>query len=127
MKMYSNTLTEADVAVAFQEARALDGQDVFVTDVRSFRARKTSFGIEFYAEAMNGKQATGHRPHGSYPLAGQPRAASWTAYGYVIARLYQKDPDAMIGRYGNAQDFADQVTSYTPRGENTGFLALLKA
>lgn len=130
MKVYSEILTEWSVRDAFMSARLTDGQDIHLDGIRSFRPRKGGFGTEFWAQSLNGKVASGHRPIGSYPLSLEngsdvARAASWSAYGYVIARLYLVDPDAKIGIYDNAQDFAEKVRSYTPRGQHTGFLDLL--
>lgn len=35
-------------------------------------------------------------------------AASWTAYGYLIARLFLVDPAAIIGSYKGVADFVKQ-------------------
>lgn len=132
MKVYSDKINGGQVQEAFLCARQLDGQDIWLDGMRSFNPRKTVFrsGTEFWARSLNGKVASGHRPVGSYPLSlengsGVARAASWSAYGYVIARLYLVDPDAKIGKYGNAQDFMDQVRAHVPRGQHTRFLELL--
>jgi hypothetical protein len=54
-----------------------------------------------------------------------PRAASWTAYGYVISCLFAHDPDARIGPYRGRADFIAKVTTYAwLRGESSAFLAL---
>lgn len=124
MKLYSDKIGYAEVRAAFQKARTIDRQDIYEVDVRNFRPRREHNGVEFYAESLNGKRATGHRAIGSYPLCDVPRAASWTAYGYVIARLYALDPDARIGQYHDRADFISSVTRYVPRGESSAFLAL---
>jgi hypothetical protein len=36
------------------------------------------------------------------------RAASWTAWGYFIARLFQLDPEARVGQYNGLNDFRYQ-------------------
>jgi hypothetical protein len=131
--MYSDKLTEHDVRTAFYDARQVDGQDIWPVDIRTFRPRSYGRrnGIEFYAESLHGKMATGHRPIGSYPLSLElgsdvPRAASWSAYGYVIARLFAMDPDARIGGYDGVAGFAKAVRSYVPRGQHTRFLELVE-
>ena len=68
---------------------------------------------------------TGARAIGSYPLGGVNRAASWTDWGWVIACLYNIDPDARISYYQNKADFVARVRQYQPRGESLAFLAAL--
>jgi len=125
MKLYSNQLGPCAVHAAFRDARGIDQQDIHVVDMRTFSPRGAERnGVEFYAGSSNGRRATGHRAIGSYPLCDVPRAASWTAYGYVIARLYAWDPDARIGPYSSRANFIARVTGYVPRGESSAFLAL---
>jgi len=116
MKLYSNKITEGGLDSAFHQARSVNGADIYPVDVRTFRPRRDGFtsGIQFYAESYSGNRATGHREIGSYPLDDVPRAASWDAYGYVIARLFLVDPDAVIGQYSGVEDFKRQVRQYAP-------------
>lgn len=105
MKLYSDILTDVDVFEAFNNARNLHNQVIWSVDVRSFKPRSQyANGVEFFAEG-NSPHATGHRVIGSYPLGSVSRAATWSAYGYVIAALYQKDESAKIGFYKSKQDF----------------------
>jgi len=128
MKLYSDKLGPADVYTAFSDARRIDQQDIYVVDVRLFRPRGPELnGVEFYAESNCGTRATGHRAIGSYPLSDVPRAASWTAYGYVIARLFALDPSARVGFYKSRADFIATVTRRVPRGESNAFLSLASA
>ena len=53
------------------------------------------------------------------------RSASWTDWGWVIACLYNIDPDARISYYQNKADFVARVRQYQPRGESLAFLAAL--
>jgi len=125
MKLYSNQLGPCAVHAAFRDARGIDQQDIGLTDMRAFSPRGPERnGVEFYAESSNGRRAAAHRAIGSCSLGDAHRAASWTAYGYVIARLYAWDPDARIGKYRNRADFIAQVTYRVPRGESDAFLAL---
>lgn len=125
MKLYSDKIGCTEVYGAFSAARLKDDQDISVVDMRSFRPRGPEHnGVEFYAESCNGARATGHHPIGSFRGCDLPRAASWTAYGYVIARLFALDPAARIGQYDGRADFIRQVTARVPRGESSAFLAL---
>ena len=125
MKLYSNKINGGAVEAAFFEARTLDGQDIYAQDLRAFVPRNFQGGVEFYAFSYSGKRASAHRPIGSYDVV---RAASWEAYGFVIARLYQRDPDAVISYYGNQRDFVrqiqDELDRPRPRGDGK-FLELL--
>ena len=143
MKLYSDKLTAADVYAAFSGALA-HGVDIRPDGVRQFRARQVttygldnndrpvrrtfrkSNGVQFYAYSMGGKRATGHRAIGSYPLDGERRAASWDAYGYVIASLFRMDPDAVIGNYAGRDDFIRQVEEAS-RKEPKDFLSLVES
>lgn len=138
LKIYSNTLTMADIRAAFRAARTEDGQDIYLEDPREFEpkgANRGRRGFEIFAHSLYRKQASGHRPIGSYPLSLENgsdvnRAASWTAYGYVIARLFAMDPKARIGQYGGARDFVRQVEAQAAHraryGDHTRFLDLVK-
>jgi len=115
-----------------QAARDVDRQDICLDDIRAFTPRQTGpqgrpwrYGVEFYAESKCGTYATGHRPVGSYPLDSVARAASWTAYGYVIARLFVLDPHAVIGWYDGVGDFITQIKA-SHRKDDKGFLALVE-
>jgi hypothetical protein len=129
MKVYSDIITEPDVQAAFADARRLDGADIHITDLRTFRPRAGwRTGWEFFAGSVSGTRASGHRAIGSYPLDEVPRAASWDAYGYVIARLYQVDPAARIGPYGSRGDFIGRVLDLAAsRRSEAPFLALVGA
>ena len=128
MKLYSNQLGPCAVHAAFRDARGIDQQDIHVVDMRTFSPRGAERnGVEFYAGSSNGRRATGHRAIGSYPLSDVPRAASWTAYGYVIARLFALDPSARVSFYKSRADFIATVTRRVPRGESNAFLSLASA
>lgn len=130
MKIRSDIITMADVRQAFAAARAGHGADIWIDESRTFKPRRYHYGVEVWAESMNGKRATGHHAIGSVS-GGEaqylPRAASWTDYGYVIAALYNLDPDAQIGSYDSEADFVASVRRYVPRGESLDFLKVLRA
>lgn len=140
--MYSDTLTREDVHRAFLDALLIDGQDIHIDSMREFRAQGVTtrnygtgrmisvkhyrkHGVEFFAKSTDGKRASGHHEIASGPADHYPRAASWDAYGYVIARLFAKDPDAIIGNYAGVVDFIEQVEAAN-RKEPKDFLKLVR-
>lgn len=127
MKIYSDKITTADIFTAFRLARTVHGQDIHLDGgVRQFRPRRQAHGYEIFAESMHGKRASAHGPIGSYDRSTLPRAASWNAYGFVIAHLYNVDPDARIGFYAGRADFiAKTATAYGRVADD--FLATLRA
>jgi hypothetical protein len=126
VRLYSDKITEADLCRAFRLARLENGADIWPEDVRTFRPRRAGFrnGLHFYAYSHCGNRPTGHRMIGSYPLDDVARAASWDAYGYVIARLFMIDRQAHIGQYCGVADFRRQVRQ-SRRREPKDFLCLL--
>ena len=126
MKIYSNEITEADVRHAFGTARLTHHADIYIEEIRTWKPRDYACGVEVYAKSTNGTRATGHRPaRSSGPRDGYARAASWTDWGYVIARLYNMDPDARIGFYDSEADFVAKVRQYPRNGSSLAFLAVL--
>lgn len=102
-------------------ARAnLRGQDIHAHEV----VQGKRGAITFYAYSLNGRYATG-RNDGE-------RAATWDAWGYLIAELYNLDPRATIGPYKNATDFIqkcaserDRIARYRPQDAATHTAAFL--
>jgi hypothetical protein len=107
VKVYSNKITEHDVSMAFIDAKYTDGADIYPVDISSFKPRGHEYGVTFYAGSDHGVRLAAHRGD-TYEF---PRAASWDAWGWVIARLYLLDPDARIGNYRDVSDFIDKVTT----------------
>jgi hypothetical protein len=103
------TLKEADVYAAARYARS-KGHDI---DVASIITAPRG-GITFYCSSMYGKRAANGRPG--------ERAASWTAWGWLIADLLKRDPNAIVGQYKGVEDFKRQCREYMPKGENVEFL-----
>lgn len=88
-------LTADDVYFAVKQARAEYGQDIFLDDITVGKHG----AINFYCASQHGKFAVNR--HGK----SEARAASWVAYGYVIAELYRRDPEAHIGFYNSVEHF----------------------
>src|ERR1700745_3459087 len=95
-------ITKDDVYLVVTYARK-KGNDIWIEDI----AVGPKGAITFYCSSLNGKRAT-NRGDGA-------RAASWTAWGYLIADLFKRDPNAVIGQYRGMKDFAAQCRSYKPK------------
>lgn len=124
MKIHSDKLTFHDVLEAGMAARVKHGQDFGIDECGFFHSRKRARGYEVYACSLEGKRASAHG-HGR-------RAASWTAYGYFIAELFNRDSEAIVGMYADVDAFVDWCTEdgmhrAVPRGESNAFLDILEA
>lgn len=118
MKIYSDHLTEGDVRQAFAMARAADRQDIHIEDLRTWKPRHHARGIEVHGGSLHGRRAANR--------GSDLRAASWDAWGYVIARLYAIDPAARIGFYDSRQHFRHTVCTYPGKGSDLAFLDVLE-
>ena len=114
-----NTLTRLDVYQAAKAARD-HGQDIYVYDV----VQGTRGAITFHGYAYAGRYAA-NRSNGQ-------RAATWDAWGYLIAELYNRDTSAVIGPYKDASHFIevcaserDRITQYRPQDVPTHTAAFL--
>lgn len=114
MIIYSNILTQQHVSEAFAQARSQDDQDIWMCDISSRPSRTHAVAITFYAYSHHGTAASAHGPITSGPRDHLPRAASWDAYGYVIAYLFSADPAARIGPYKDREDFIAQCHKAAP-------------
>jgi hypothetical protein len=130
MKIYSNAIVPSSVYDAFRTARSVHQADIYAEDVRWFTPRRAGFarGVELFAHSHNGTRASAHasieEQRGSRDHLN--RAASWDAYGYVIAYLYRLDAGAVIGPYRNREDFVRQVRAEAPRRRSeAAFLSVL--
>jgi hypothetical protein len=90
-----STLTDTDVREAIARAVFVHGQDIHLEEL----VTGTRGGIQFWCYSQNGKFSTGRND--SHGL----KAATWTAYGYVIAELFSRDPNAHIGHYRGRDHF----------------------
>ena len=107
-------LTLSDVQGAARYARHR-GHDIFIAEIE----RSPRGSITFYCESEHGRRASNRS-------GGRGHAASWTAWGWLIADLFTRNPDATgVGFYKDIEDFKVSVKNYTPRGESTRFLSHL--
>lgn len=101
MRLHSDTITVNDLFQAAEKARQ-DGQDIFIADAALVGSRTRAHRIDFHAGAANGRYA---RNSGHYGGDRYNRAASWSAWGYLIAHLFAQDPNAVIGQYKSRDHF----------------------
>lgn len=126
MKIYSNIITESDVRAAFTSAQVRNADIYIDGDIRTWKPRKEQYGTEVFAASRHGRAATGHVPaRESGPRDDYPRAASWDAWGYVIAYLFNADPHARVGFYDNEADFVEKVRKYRHKDSELPFLDVL--
>lgn len=125
MKIYSDEITEVEVRAVFNKARRDHDADIWIEEMRGWNPRTCKYGVEVWAESLGGKRATG-RNQSSYGRDREPRAASWDDWGYVIAELYNIDPDARIGFYDNEASFVTFVRKYPHKGASLAFLGALR-
>lgn len=98
MKLYSDTLTTADLYACLPS-------DVDIASLRTMkRPRKRANGWEVSLEGF-GARHTRRSNSGDYG-AGYTMAATWDDHGVWMAALYDRDPDAIFaGYYDNRDDF----------------------
>lgn len=106
MKLHSNILTEHDVESATERVRGEHKQDIYVAELVTTGSRKRKAGVSFKGYARRGRYATNGLIHG----AEGARAATWSAWGYLITELFIRDPEAIIGTYNGVADFIRQCT-----------------
>lgn len=104
MRIQSQQIIAADdIHLAVSRARYEFNQDIWL-DCDADGCAEITVGargaIEFHCHSTWGKYASGRRdnPNGY-------RAASWTAWGYVIAHLFTVNPEARIGHYRSRDHF----------------------
>lgn len=128
MKVYSDVITDGMIQQAVAAARVIDGADIFIESLRTWKPRAWAWGTEFWAYSVHGTRASTHGPIEQGPRDHLPRAATWSDWGYVIARLYLLDSRARIGHYLDRDDFIAKVRAdhaFSRRRESIAFLELL--
>ena len=91
-------LTPADVQEAVSLARKR-GRDIWIQEI----SQGSRGAITFYCESHWGKYAIGRNDSQGH------KAASWTSFGWVIAELFTRDPDAIIGQYRGRDHFIRSI------------------
>jgi hypothetical protein len=103
VNLRSDIIDTVRLGLCCADARINDGQDIYVSEYTATRGRGKLYSVTFYCASHHGKRRT-NRGDGEM-------AASWTAYGYLIARLFLVDPQAVIGSYENVHDFTVQCAA----------------
>lgn len=103
MNIRSNIIDRDRLEIAAVHARKQFGADIYVHEVSQTRGRSMKFSLTFYAYSLHGRR---HTNRGDGELA-----ASWSDYGILIAELFDRDPDAIIGQYKGRADFVKQCTA----------------
>lgn len=84
-----------------------------------FRIEELSVGprgaMTFYGESFTGKRRVNRQGRSD------AYAASWAAWGWFIAELYNRDPNARIGHYKNREDFRRSCQQFHDARERFGF------
>jgi len=115
MKLHSDIITKTDVDNTARLVRERYGQDIWIESVETRNSRSRDHSITFYAYSLNGKRSRNRR---------EGRAATWTAYGYLIAELFNCDPDAKIAWYDSPGDFRDKCAQFA-QGRDISFIGHL--
>ena len=107
-----NNFSLQDVREAAKFARE-QGHDIWIDELHVGKRG----AITVYCESHTGNRRCNGR---------EGRAASWTAWGWFIADLFAKDPEATIGFYKGVEDFVKQCRQMGKyNGHSTSFLSLL--
>lgn len=109
MKVWSDTLTPADLEGAVERVNAeFPGANVYLSADTSLHEGPRTRRID----GVHLRSATGrHYPNsGGYgALHVGEMAASWTEWGWFIARVFEIDPGARVGDYKGVEDFHRQT------------------
>ena len=101
MRIHSDSLRQVDVALA---AYAVSPHLTVETIRRGSRSRGHSIDVRMIWEGPKCKGD--HRRHTNTGTYGAGEwAATWDEWGLVIDRLFDMDPDAIVGPYESRADF----------------------
>jgi hypothetical protein len=108
MRIHSDTLTRDDFGRALADA-GLIADGVFLDGLMIHGSRSRAHGFEVRLAAMPGRDRNGkarRAPNSGTrgSLAGV-KAATYDEWGYWLAELYDRDPDAIAGYYKGRDHF----------------------
>ena len=106
------TLTKLDLYAAERYAQRF-GNDIHIDSL----AVSPRGAITFYCVSYNGTRRCNGR---------DGFAATWSAWGYLIAELFNRDPSAIIGQYRGREDFIRKCREWQPAGQSIAFLDHLR-
>jgi hypothetical protein len=114
MRLHSDTLTRDEIHAALTDA---DIPGVFIDVCTAHGSRPRSRGFEIRLAACEGRDRNGkkRRPRntGTYGGDGHDpyKGATYDEWGYFIAELFERDPEAIFGPY-NGRDGFHKMTNY---------------
>lgn len=108
MKVYSDTITRADVILACRMAEKVMGGRLYL-DVDNGRAARGGGRVLDIKLTGDGSQ-TARKQNSGYSGASQEYSAGWASWGWMMAELFDIDPAARWGSptrptYDGKQDF----------------------
>jgi hypothetical protein len=110
MRIHSDTLTRSDLRDALAEAN-LDGVWLDLCDQGGSRSRAHGFTVRLAANPMPGRR----RPRNSGKYGAEDGtyevAATWAEHGMWMARIFQRDPNAIVAHY-KGEDHFHALTKY---------------
>lgn len=108
MRLHSDTLTRDEIDAALVNAD-LPGVFIDVLSSHGSRSRARAFEVRLAAEPGKDRNGNVRRPRnsGSYGSDGRDpfKGATYDEWGYFIAELFERDPDAVFGPYNGRDDF----------------------
>lgn len=116
MKLYSDTLTEADLYACLPDG-------VTIAAIRPMRTRKRASGWELSLEGY-GTRHTRRRNSGMEGANGYGYAATWDDQGVWMAALYDRDPDALIAWYTSRHYFYEATANVAKWRQRSRFRSI---
>jgi hypothetical protein len=117
MRIHSNVLMPSDLQVALNDT-GLSAEGVHLDTASVHRSTKRGTGIEFRLSAQPGRDRFGkaRRPRntgqwGAEQSGGYDKGATYDEHGVWMARLFEIDPDAIVGPYDGVDKF-HEMTRY---------------
>lgn len=110
MKVWSRTLTRGDLfECAVQVNAEFPGCTVYVDQdgANLYEGPRTRYIDKVHLRTSNGTHFPNSGTSGAQTFGGM--AASWTEWGWFIARVFERDPNARCGQYKTLDDFNEQT------------------
>jgi hypothetical protein len=113
MRIHSDTLSKMHLIHALQESGLqAEGVHIDLGSTHGSRSHQRAFEVTLRAAAGKDRNGKVRRwpmgaPHGADTSSF--KAATYDEWGYFIAEVYRKDPDAKVGPYADLADFTRQT------------------
>jgi hypothetical protein len=115
MRLHTDKLTYSDVirAVVLSYEDNPNGGGYFADAVVEHGSRVRDHAFEIALEGLGSRhtraRAWGQGSYGKGSQEHAPRAATYDDWGYFIAQVFLKDPDAVFGPYKGRDDFDEKT------------------